>query len=210
MTQVEVWWARIDQARDEFVGDLDDLERGRLAAYVRDADKARFLLGVTMVRRLLAARFSLRPATVRLDRTCPDCGKPHGKVSTDGVELSITHSGDLVGVALADVPVGIDVEKIDPALDVAALARVVLAPNEVQDLSRYDGLNKIRAFTTYWTRKEAVVKATGKGLRTDLRTVDPHQAIELATDPDYRAALAVMSAGPPVVQTFSFESDRHR
>jgi 4'-phosphopantetheinyl transferase len=210
MTQVEVWWARIDQARDEFVDDLDDIERGRLAAYVQDADKARFLLGATMVRRLLAARFSLRPAMVRLDRTCPDCGKPHGKVSADGVELSVTHSGDLIGVAIADVPVGIDVEKIDPALDVDPLARMVLAPDEVQELQKYDGLKKIRAFTAYWTSKEAVVKATGEGLRADLRSVDPDRAIELITDPDYRAALAVVSAGPPVVRTFSFESDRHR
>jgi 4'-phosphopantetheinyl transferase len=131
-------------------------------------------------------------------------------VSADGVELSITHSGDLVGVAIADVPVGIDVERIDPALDVDVLARMVLTPDEAQELKEYDGLNKIRAFTTYWTRKEAVVKATGEGLRTDLRSVDPYRAIELVTDPDYRAALAVVSAGPPVVQTFSFESDRLR
>jgi 4'-phosphopantetheinyl transferase len=200
---VEVWWARIDQARDEFVDDLDEVERGRLAAYRRDEDKARFLLGCTIVRRLLAARFSLPAAQVRLDRTCPECGKPHGKVRADGVELSVTHSGELVGVAIGDHPVGLDVEKVDPGLDVDAVARMALAPHELQELSWYDGIEKALVFTTYWTRKEAVVKATGDGLRVDLRTVfapDGMHLVELAVDPGHVAALAVVSAEPPVVQ----------
>ncbi|MEU4294147.1 4'-phosphopantetheinyl transferase superfamily protein [Kribbella sp. NPDC026596] len=198
----EVWWARIDQARDEFADDLDEVERGRLAAYLRDEDRARFLLGCTIVRRLLAARFLSPAAKVRLDRTCPDCGKPHGKVRADGVELSVTHSGDLVGVAIGDHPVGLDVEKIDPGMDVDGVARMALAPEEVQELRRYDGIERVRAFTTYWTRKEAVVKATGDGLRTDLRRVavpDGIQLQELAVGPDHRAALAVVCAEPPVV-----------
>jgi 4'-phosphopantetheinyl transferase len=215
---VEVWWARIDQARDEFVADLNDVERGRLTAYVRDADKARFLLGCTIVRRLLAGRFSLPAAKVRLDRTCPECGKPHGKVRSDGVELSVTHSGDLVGVAVGDRPVGLDVEQVDPGVDVDALAGIVLSPEEVQELSRYDGLDKSRAFTTYWTRKEAVVKANGDGLRTDLRTVivsrpdkpanllrwarhsGPIQLLDLQPDPGHAATLATLHPEPPHVQ----------
>ena len=200
---IEVWWARIDQARDEFAADLDEVERGRLAAYLRDDDKARFLLGCTIVRRLLAARFSLPAAKVRLDRTCPVCGKPHGKVRTDGVELSVTHSGELVGVAVGDRPVGLDVEKVDPGIDIDAVATMSLADEELRELAKYDGIAKAEAFTTYWTRKEAVVKATGDGLRTDLRTVTvPHgmQLCDLPVDPHHRAALAVLSAEPPVVQ----------
>jgi 4'-phosphopantetheinyl transferase len=200
---VEVWWARIDQARDEFVADLDEVERERLAAYRRDDDQARFLLGCTIVRRLLAAQFSLPAAKVRLDRSCPECGKPHGKVRADGVELSVTHSGELVGVAIGDRPVGLDVEKVDPTVDVDGVARLALAPEEVQELDRYDGIERVGAFTTYWVRKEAVVKATGDGLRADLRTVtvpDGIQLRDLAVDPDHRAALAVVSAEPPVVR----------
>ncbi|GAA3127475.1 4'-phosphopantetheinyl transferase [Kribbella aluminosa] len=199
---VEVWWAGVDQARDEFERDLDEVERGRLAAYVRDVDKARFLLGVTIVRRALARRLSLPAANILLDRTCPECGKPHGKVrASGGVELSVTHSGDLVGVAFADRPVGLDVERIDPAVDVDAVARIALTADEVRDLSRYDGIAKLSAFTTYWTRKEAVVKATGEGLRGDLRAAAPRgiQLLELDAGPDHRAALAVTSAEPPVV-----------
>jgi 4'-phosphopantetheinyl transferase len=210
---VEVWWVGVGAARDEFVRDLDDVERGRLAAYLRDVDKARFLLGVTLVRRVLAERFSLPAAKVALDRTCPECGKPHGKVRAAGVELSVTHSGDLVGVAVAERPVGLDVEKIDLGVDVDAVARVAFTDAEVRALGGYDGIAKARAFTTYWTRKEAVVKATGEGLRGDLRAerrVEMRgewrvaegdvQVRDLEVGAEHCAALAVISAERPVVQ----------
>jgi 4'-phosphopantetheinyl transferase len=203
MTEVEVWWGRIEQVRDEFVDDLDPIELERLKAYHRTEDQARFLLGCTIVRRVLAARWSLPAASIRLDRSCPECGKPHGKVRTEGVELSVTHSGELVGVAVGDRPVGIDVEKVDQGIDVDGVARVSLSDAELAALPQDDG--RARAFTTYWTHKEAVVKATGDGLRTDLRTVSGHppgfQVIQLNVDPDYVAALAVVSAELPVVHT---------
>jgi 4'-phosphopantetheinyl transferase len=203
MTEAEVWWGRIEQVRAEFADELDPVERQRLEAYRRDADKARFLLGCTIVRRVLATRLSLPAASIRLDRTCPDCGKPHGKVRADGAELSVTHSGDLVGVAISDLPVGLDVEKVDPGIDVDGVARISLSEAELAALPRDDG--RARAFTTYWTRKEAIVKATGHGLRTDLRTIATtppgFQVIELNVAPDYVAALAVVSDELPVVRT---------
>ena len=210
MTTVEAWWARVDQVRDEFAEDLDDVEQARLAAYLRDDDKARFLLGCTMVRRLLGTRFSLPPAKVHLDRTCPNCGNPHGKVRAEGVELSVTHSGELVGVAIGDHPVGLDVEKVNPDVDVDGVARLAFAQEEIQGLEQYEGIEKARRFTMYWTRKEAVVKATGDGLRADLRTVTIPAGIhlrELSVDPGYAAALAVVSAEPPVVRVLRFGFD---
>ncbi|MEV0284410.1 4'-phosphopantetheinyl transferase superfamily protein [Kribbella sp. NPDC050820] len=205
MTEVEVWWGRIGQVREEFAAELDPFERQRHQAYVRPEDKARFLLGCTIVRRVLASRLALPPASISLDRTCPNCGKPHGKVRADGVELSVTHSGELVGVAVSERPVGLDVEKVDPAIDIDGLARLSLAEAEIAQL--VTAADKPRAFLRQWTRKEAIVKATGAGLREDLRTItgvpEGMQVIELPVDPGYSAALAVVSAEPPAIQTKS-------
>jgi 4'-phosphopantetheinyl transferase len=115
--------------------------------------------------------------------------------------LSVTHSGDLVGIAVADRPVGLDVEKVDLGVDVDAVARVALTDAEMRELSGYDGVAKARAFTTYWTRKEAVVKATGQGLRGDLRAAVPDgvQVRDLEVGVEHCAALAVVSGERPVV-----------
>ncbi|MGC4943332.1 4'-phosphopantetheinyl transferase family protein [Kribbella sp. DT2] len=214
---IEVWWARLStQPIDPaWITDLDPTERERLAAYVRTEDQNRFLLGCTIVRRLLARRQQLPPASIHLNRRCPDCGRPHGKVHAEGAELSITHSGDLVGVAFhPSTPIGLDVELINPSVDAVALARVSLAPVETDDLVRRPPADRAAAFTTYWTRKEAAIKATGEGIRADLTKLvvttpdqpaavvswpdhpDPVQLIDVDSAPDYRATLAALTADP--------------
>lgn len=216
-TPIEIWWARRSTQRIDagWIADLDASERERLAAYLRQEDKDRFLLGCTIVRRLLARRQQLPPASISLDRRCPDCGRPHGKVRAEGAELSITHSGDLVGVAFhPSTPIGLDVELVNPSLDPVALARVSLAPAETDDLVRRAPADRAAAFTTYWTRKEAAIKATGEGIRTDLTGLvvtppdqpaavvswpdhpGPIQLVDVGSAPNHRAALAALTADP--------------
>lgn len=204
---VEIWWARLADAREDLAADLDPVEAGRLCAYRRQADRDRFLLGVTITRRVLAATFSVRPAAVELDRSCPTCGRPHGKVrSAAGIRLSVSHSGELVGVAFhPSAEVGLDVEQVDPGLDVDALARMTLSAAETLPDN-----DRSLAFTRYWVRKEAVLKATGAGLSRDLRSITVTapdqppavtgeeqpagiQLVDLQVDDGYLAALAVLS-----------------
>ncbi|HEY0472917.1 MAG TPA: 4'-phosphopantetheinyl transferase superfamily protein [Kribbella sp.] len=215
---VEVWWARISDARPELAAELDAAEQTRLAAYARAEDKARFLLGCAVARRVVGVHLLLPPAQVRLDRTCPDCGRPHGKVRTEGMQLSVSHSGDLVAVAFhPSTPVGLDVELIDPGIDADSLATVSLAEVEAKELARYE--DRARAFTAYWTRKEAVVKATGDGMRADLRKVivsppdqpaalrewagyvGPVQLVDLEAGSDYAAALAILTKAELTVRS---------
>jgi 4'-phosphopantetheinyl transferase len=189
MMPVEVWWAKIGDVRWELAAELDSDERGRLAAYARQEDKDRFLLGAAVTRRVLGMHQMIPPADVRLDRTCQDCGRPHGKVKANGMQLSVSHSGDLIGVAFHPTdPVGLDVEKVDPGIDANSLAVVSLAEVETKELMKYEPADRARVFTRYWTRKEAVVKATGDGMRSDLRSLvvsPPDQPAELISWPMY-------------------------
>ncbi len=79
--------------------------------------------------------------------------------------------GDLVAVALATAPVGVDVEQLDGRArelgdgDPAALGRIVLAEEERAALAAIEPEGRARAFLVAWTRKEAVTKARGDGLR---------------------------------------------
>ena len=115
---VDVWWARRQDASDRHAGLLDATERRRWAAYRREEDRARFLAGCALAKTALARYTGQRPADVRFDRTCGQCGEPHGKPVIEGggveggaVEHSVAHSGDLVAVAVARTPVGVDVEQ---------------------------------------------------------------------------------------------------
>ena len=169
---VHVWWARRQDAAPAFEDLLDQAERDRLAAYRRAEDRDRFLAGCAVAKTALGGYLGRDPASVGLDRTCPRCGRPHGKprlAGGAGLELSVSHAGDLVVVAVATrARVGVDVELLDRRLRPRELARVALAPEEAEELAALDEDERVRAFLVYWTRKEAATKAVGRGLELEL------------------------------------------
>ena len=177
---VDVWWARRHDAADGHIALLDDTERQRWAGYRRDADRERFLAGCALAKMAIADYSGQRPGDVSFDRTCRNCGRPHGKPALRGgrLELSVAHSGDLVAVAVATAPVGVDVEQLEGRTrplgrdgDPDALARLTLADTERAALAAVPPPGRARAFLVAWTRKEAVTKATGDGLRAAFRDV---------------------------------------
>jgi 4'-phosphopantetheinyl transferase len=217
----DVWWARKLDASDRHAGLLDDTERERLARYRSEDDRQRFLTGCVLAKTVLA-RYTGRPvAGISFDRTCGQCGRPHGKpvLAGEGPAHSVSHSGDLVAVAVARDPVGVDVEQLDSrrraegtASDPDALARMVLSGPEQAALAAIRPSSRARQFLVAWTRKEAVTKATGDGLSVAFSDVivaadhgpprvlswpyprDPAQVSlrDLDAEPGYVAALAVI------------------
>jgi 4'-phosphopantetheinyl transferase len=168
-----VWWGRRRDASPRLAGLLDQAERQRWASYRREEDRERFLVGCALAKTVIAACAGRRPEQVSFDRTCRHCGKPHGKpIARDiGLEHSVAHSGDVVAVAVARAPVGVDVERLEGRPrrpgggDPEALARMVLSDTERAALAAVQPSGRDRAFLVAWTRKEAVTKAKGDGLR---------------------------------------------
>ncbi|MEQ0560639.1 4'-phosphopantetheinyl transferase superfamily protein [Amycolatopsis sp. NEAU-NG30] len=173
MMEIEVRWSPPLPAEERYLRLLDEVEQGRFAAYRQDADKRRFLTGRVLAKTVAAERLGLTAEAVKFDATCEDCGKPHGRPRVPGADLalSISHSGELIGVAATpSVPVGLDVETATRRAD-EGLIDYALSPAEAAHLANLDPDEKAAAFFVYWTRKEAVMKATGKGLRIPLQSI---------------------------------------
>ncbi|MDQ5822029.1 MAG: 4'-phosphopantetheinyl transferase superfamily protein, partial [Actinomycetota bacterium] len=168
--QAHVWWAGRRDASPALERLLDADERTRLSAYRRGEDRQRFLVGCALAKTVLGGYRDLRPEEVRFSRTCPRCGKPHGKPQlpdADGceLELSISHSGEVVAVAVAPgASVGIDVEELILRPRMEELVSTALSARETRQLSDLSPGERERGFLVYWTRKEAVAKAAGLGL----------------------------------------------
>jgi 4'-phosphopantetheinyl transferase len=75
-----------------------------------------------------------------------------------GVHWSLTHKSDMVGGVASRLPVGMDLETIRPVND-ALLAKVA----DDCEWQLADG-DRQRVFFRFWTAKEAVLKAVGKGM----------------------------------------------
>ncbi|MEO3813668.1 4'-phosphopantetheinyl transferase superfamily protein [Sphaerisporangium sp. B11E5] len=178
-----VWWARPQQPpADTVSGVLSPPELERALRFHRDADRRRFLTACLLLRMTAAAHLDLAPHQVHIDRRCPDCGKPHGKphiVHPAGpLHASVSHSGDRIAVALSTAgPIGVDVEQV-PDAPVNELIRSALTPAEQDIVRSLPEQHQHAAFTRMWVIKEAVLKATGHGLRVPPRHVHvshPHQ-----------------------------------
>lgn len=181
-------------------GVLDAGELARAERFRQRADRTRFVTGAALARAAVGWEVGEPPHGVSLDRTCPDCGEPHGKPRVAGydVEISIAHSGDLVAVAWSRAAaVGIDIESLRsrPA-DHAELAPSVCSAEEI------DAITDWSSFLTCWTRKEAVLKATGDGLRLPMTEVvvsaphDPPTLLAFPSDPMPACSLASLDVGP--------------
>ncbi|HVW44255.1 MAG TPA: 4'-phosphopantetheinyl transferase superfamily protein [Amycolatopsis sp.] len=210
MIECAVWWAEPLPNEPRFLALLDPLEQGRHGAYRKEIDQRRFLTGRVLAKTVLAGRRGVAPEAVTFDATCDDCGKPHGKPRLAGVEFSISHSGDRIGLAVSTVPVGLDVETDTRRAD-DSLIGYALNETEQQALAGLPADERISTFFQYWSRKEALMKATGRGLKIALRSItlsgaelvdctddalDPAttRLADLDPGPGYRGAVAALTA----------------
>ncbi|WP_426564979.1 4'-phosphopantetheinyl transferase family protein [Angustibacter sp. McL0619] len=206
-----VWvrWARVTDDPAAAV-DLDDVERSRMAGLVHEADRRRFRTSRVALKGLVADLVGASSSAVRLDYACPRCGRQHGRPLVVAPhqalswQVSLSHSGDRVLVAASDVgPVGVDVELVS-GTEFAGFAETALAPTERRALQQVSTIGRARAAATLWTRKEALLKATGQGLSQDPSAFDAAQtealhgvqARILPAGDEHVAAVAVLTTLP--------------
>ncbi len=186
-----------------------------MRSYVREDDRRRFVLGCTVLRQVAGGALGVDPTQVRIERRCDDCGRQHGRPSVVGApwDVSLSHSGEHVVVAMSRTRIGVDVEQESSVLDVEALRDLILAPQERRQVRTSDHLGAA------WVAKESALKATGEGLRASMdRVVVPPPGVDgvvrfldapsrrawalvLAAPPGHRAALTALTPGPVDVVT---------
>ena len=177
--EVHVWHGELaGRPSPEDADLLGPEERARYARYLRREDAERYAGAHAAIRRVLARYFGTAPEAVELGRRpCPACGSqehgpPRAAAGPAELSVSLSHSGAhwLLAVA-ASGPVGVDVEAHRDA-GVEEVARACLSDAELAYLRARPPAERLAAFYRCWTRKEAVVKASGVGLATDLRAVE--------------------------------------
>jgi 4'-phosphopantetheinyl transferase len=161
-------------------------EQARARRYHFAADHDRFVACRAALRQVLAFHTGLDAAGL-----CFDYG-PQGKpaLTGSGVAFNVSHSGDRALIALSsDGPVGVDVEWCRPIGEMDAIVRRYFSPAEQAALAALAPDARTLGFYQAWTRKEAMLKATGHGLS---RALD-HYTVSLGPGVEPRV-LAVAGA----------------
>lgn len=155
-------------------GILTESELARAAAFRFPEDAARWASYRAALRRILGGALGMPPGDVPLALT--EAGKPVLAAPHHGLHFSLSHCDDLALVALcADGTVGIDVEPLGRAVELAGCEPVFCHPEEILALpvaaeARHDALLDL------WTAKEALLKALGTGL------LHPPESIQIRLD----------------------------
>jgi 4'-phosphopantetheinyl transferase len=132
--------------------------------HTRDAS-ARLVFGVSrmVVKHTAAAVLHVPPGS--LDLAYRLGGRPWLRGLGDDLEVSLTHTGELIAVAVSTTgPVGVDAEPLDRKISFDLLRDHICTPEEAAELAELPAAERDRRLLRLWTLKEAYTKALGHGL----------------------------------------------
>lgn len=187
--EVRVWQASLTDSPGSAaqLGFLSPAEVARADRFRHPRRRSAFLVARTMVRSVVAHELGADPRALRF------AIGPHGKPSLEppnAVHFNLSHSGDVILVAVAGHEVGVDVERIKPTIDHASIARRFFSSLENRQLASLPPPLRSAAFFAAWTRKEALVKAWGVGLSL------PFDCFDVSVFPDRPAQFLRAREGP--------------
>ena len=219
--EVHVWRAQLElpsSGVQRLRGILSDDELDRANRFSFEIDRQRFIAARGTLRSILSRYLTIPPGHLRF------CYNQYGKpflapeFSSSLLNFNLSHSGRVALYAITrNMEIGVDVEHLRSDFEYEGIAERFFSANEVASLHTIPSEKKLEAFYNCWTRKEAYIKAHGKGLSLPLDSFDvsfapwessmrlitkdePQEGslwtlLDLKPGPGYMGALAVKGIG---------------
>ena len=143
------------------------MEQERAERFRFDVDRERFILGHGLPRSVLGKYLTRDASLVRMARG------PFGKPDLERKDLrfNMSDTKDAVLIAFANkLEIGADIETMARDVDHQAVSEHYFTAPEINVINAAEHEGK-RRFLEFWTRKEAVLKASGVGIMDDLRAL---------------------------------------
>lgn len=217
---IELWTWPLEWSASEIAvasAHLSEPEATRAARFIRARDRDRFIAGRARLREILGEYLGQPPASV--DIRVDDDNKPYVPLRAGGLPLhfNLAHSQGFAVLAVSrELPVGVDVELIRPISE--GITRF-FSDSEQAALAALAPEDWPRGFFQCWTRKEAFVKALGRGLLIPLKDFDvtlapgePPLVLRYMADPDAprRWALRHLEFGAGFIGALAIPAENRR
>lgn len=169
--EVDLWRVSVSEAaifRNVFQETLSNDEIEQAQRFRFDPDRERFLVAHGCLRLLLSGYLGVPASDITFSRTTH--GKPFLQENSP-LHFNLSHSGAWVLFAFSiQGPVGVDVEEVRPVKDSLGIARRFFSSEEFEQVRTAAEGKRDDCFFRIWTRKEAFVKAIGKGISVPLKS----------------------------------------
>lgn len=174
--EVHVWATTLTVAPgvlENFVATLSPEEKERAGKFKFEKHRNRFIAGRGALRTILGQYMSAGPTVLRFVYSTN--GKPTlaEEFADTGMHFNLAHTEDLALIAVTRIgAVGVDVEGVRPVKNVEDLVARFFSARENEFFQKVSDAEKPVAFFNLWTRKEALLKATGEGITRSLALVE--------------------------------------
>lgn len=174
--QVHLWAASLATS-DDIIATLkatlspDELARANRFHFERH--RLRYIAGRGLLREILSRYLGAEPAT--LNFVYGENGKPALSANTgaSNPHFNLSHSEDLALLAVSHAgPLGVDLEAVRSLEDAGELVARFFSTGENEVFQALPSAHQPHAFYNLWTRKEALLKATGAGIGRLLNRVE--------------------------------------
>ncbi|MAE71108.1 MAG: phosphopantetheinyl transferase [Gemmatimonadetes bacterium] len=148
---------------------LTDAERRRASGFLSADRRSAFTASRHLLRVLSGSYLGAEPLSIEI--TNGEQGKP--RIAGSALEFNLSHSGDWALLAFAwRRLVGVDIEKVDRRGDRDRIVSRFFSERELRAYRALAPEQREIAFFDVWTRKEAFIKAHGKGVLLGLDRFD--------------------------------------
>ena len=163
---------------------VDELKQSDRYHFPADANR---YMGTRLALRNILAKFYLQVEPSSLIFNYSQRGKPYLLFpANSNIQFNVSHSEDRALIAVTwGAAIGVDIELAKPLENLRDISRRIFSESESMILDSLSGNEQFRTFYRIWTRKEAVLKATGEGLMKPLNSfnvVTDAEVIEVSLD----------------------------
>jgi 4'-phosphopantetheinyl transferase len=179
-------------------------ERARAGRFYFQKDREHFVVARGLLRVILGRYLNREPGQLQF-RYNP-YGKPALVNHTGKSEIcfNVSHSQELALYAITrGREIGVDIERIRPDMVEDQIAERFFSPREVRALRSLPPSSQPVGFFNCWTRKEAYIKARGKGLSFPLDQFDvslapgePTALLHVSADPEEPSRWSLRELAP--------------
>ena len=170
---VHVWRIALDQEDDRlerFRRMLEPHELERAGRFHFEKHRGHFIVARGFLRSVVARYLGTQPEGLRFSYGA--FGKP-ALEPEHALRFNLSHSNEVALLAVTlDAELGVDVEHIRADFASEDIARRFFSRAEVDVFNALPSEERVAAFFRCWTRKEAYIKAIGKGLSQALDAFD--------------------------------------
>ena len=184
-TEIQIFHLSVNLHREQlesYENILQPEELARTSSFFKREDRERFVIGRGVLKHLSGLYLNSFPQLIEI---VSDQNKKPIIKGCENLHFNVSHSKNYIVFAFSHYEIGIDVEYINDEFDYKPIAKECFTKNEIQYLEESD--KPVKEFFKLWTRKEALLKATGKGLSDDMNKIDclNQTCVSTIRDPGY-------------------------